>query len=994
MFSCSPSTYLERAFALLSIVLICWQCKVSTFSDHLPFEQYVAAISDSLKANKPDAALALVQCLLEDKLEARQKAEALFLKGIAHKTRSAHKQALTDFQAVKKILDKTIPGDDSLKAETLHQIGLGFGALPNFDSAMYYHQAALDMKVREFKTEVHVSVIRSYNDLAGTFAGRSEEVRSLEMRKHALRLAKQLPIEEEEVADLVIRLHSNIGRLHFIMFNLAPAMDYYQDGLAVALKEEPKHFELVIMLYLNLAQLSISNHKYDLALDYTRRADAVYTKYAPNQERNTYWMVAGDVHRYKYKDKPDTALYYYRLNHAIQTGKPTVNQRLVAVSHGKLAEVFFQSGRYDSCLFHVNRQLEIEALISGKEHGPHIDSYRLIGWCYKALGKSEESVQAFQQMLRANNYHGDLKTISRYEYALWGFHEIAQVRYDQHLIEKNPDLLIEGLQNCKLADEAAVLKRRLLRTSESKEMFSQFAKALYETAVIICEALYQATSDKKYVAEAFHFSERSKSLNLSDAIKDDQAAYEAAIPEKYIARENELKKEIAWKKSFRGGQLNEKDAAHQVLIAQTDQDIHTLETALDSLIQLYRDSFPAYFNQKFANVTVTAAEVQAYCRQQQTTVLSYFFAKGNLYTFIIQPEGFEMEAKALPTNFEKTFNRFQNYIAEVPPIEASDTAINNRLQYLAKNAHLLYQALIPDQKHLLQKRLMIIPDGLLAYLPFSVLLKKPVPEQDLKVFNEWPYLVKTYAIAYCYSATLLRQMEQKKHREQPANNFLGVAPDFSGKEWSIWAPPNRTANAENIRLSYNIQEVENLHRYMSQDGDLLLTNDLATRDNLTRHGPYYRILHFSTHAFAFSHGDDDPFLALRSLESEGALTPFYLREVLHLRLNADLVVLSACRTGLGRFSRTEGLISLGQAFAYAGAKSISPTLWNIKDSEANVILMQFFYENLCFGLPKDQAMQKAQLDFLAQDKYRSSGYADPHYWAAFSCIGDRSPLSF
>ncbi len=78
-----------------------------------------------------------------------------------------------------------------------------------------------------------------------------------------------------------------------------------------------------------------------------------------------------------------------------------------------------------------------------------------------------------------------------------------------------------------------------------------------------CEALYQATGDKKYIADAFHFSERSKSLNLSDAIKDDQAALEKRIPAQYIARENELKKEIAWKKSFRGGQLNEKDAAHR-----------------------------------------------------------------------------------------------------------------------------------------------------------------------------------------------------------------------------------------------------------------------------------------------------------------------------------------------------------------------------------------------------------------------------------------------
>lgn len=99
MFPCSPSTYLVRAFALLSIMLICWQCKVSTFSDRSLFEQCTAAIADSLAANKPDVALALTECLLENNLGGQQKAQCLFLKGIAHKALSKHNLALREFQA-------------------------------------------------------------------------------------------------------------------------------------------------------------------------------------------------------------------------------------------------------------------------------------------------------------------------------------------------------------------------------------------------------------------------------------------------------------------------------------------------------------------------------------------------------------------------------------------------------------------------------------------------------------------------------------------------------------------------------------------------------------------------------------------------------------------------------------------------------------------------------------------------------------------------------
>ena len=109
-----------------------------------------------------------------------------------------------------------------------------------------------------------------------------------------------------------------------------------------------------------------------------------------------------------------------------------------------------------------------------------------------------------------------------------------------------------------------------------------------------------------------------------------------------------------------------------------------------------------------------------------------------------------------------------------------------------------------------------------------------------------------------------------------------------------------------------------------------------------------------------------------------------MRDIYNLSLNADLVVLSACETGIGELKRGEGIISLARAFAYAGAKSIVTTLWSVDDARTKD-LMVFFYRNLLQGMPKDEALARARSDYF--EKYKGAN-AHPYFWAGFVGIGD------
>jgi CHAT domain-containing protein len=305
-------------------------------------------------------------------------------------------------------------------------------------------------------------------------------------------------------------------------------------------------------------------------------------------------------------------------------------------------------------------------------------------------------------------------------------------------------------------------------------------------------------------------------------------------------------------------------------------------------------------------------------------------------------------------------------------------------------ARALYRAIVAPVADLLHgaREIIIVPDGALFYLPFEAL----VADSDATEF-----LIERYAVSYAPSASGLERPGRRMH--QPGRVLLALGnPDLSdpGQARSpamqlLSGLPFRDAVVRDGRfvpLPHAATEVRRIRRGLGRGAASVYVGRRATESLLKRSARDFRIIHLATH---FVLDDRQPLysgLALAPDPDGGEDGFLQTYEVFNLDFNADLVVLSACNTALGRLSRGEGLVGTTRAFQYAGVPSLVVSLWSVDDA-ATSRLMQAFYRGLKAGRSKPAALREAKLEQL-----RAGGAkADPYYWAPFILIGDPGPLA-
>jgi CHAT domain-containing protein len=183
---------------------------------------------------------------------------------------------------------------------------------------------------------------------------------------------------------------------------------------------------------------------------------------------------------------------------------------------------------------------------------------------------------------------------------------------------------------------------------------------------------------------------------------------------------------------------------------------------------------------------------------------------------------------------------------------------------------------------------------------------------------------------------------------------------------------------------------EEVYAVAKTTGGSAQTGATATKSYFIREAPKYKVLHLATHAQANDRAGDFSFLVFAPQQDQSSGERMYVSEIYGLQLNAELITLSACETGLGQLYRGEGIVSIARAFASAGAHSIVQSQWVVSDAHTKD-LMEMFYQNLKAGQPKDVALRKAKQEYLLKFPGES---AHPYFWAGFILMGDNKPLSF
>ncbi|MEO8773595.1 MAG: CHAT domain-containing protein, partial [Gelidibacter sp.] len=328
----------------------------------------------------------------------------------------------------------------------------------------------------------------------------------------------------------------------------------------------------------------------------------------------------------------------------------------------------------------------------------------------------------------------------------------------------------------------------------------------------------------------------------------------------------------------------------------------------------------------------------------QAALTTYFYGNHAIYQFEVSSGQHKFSKIELNAKVIKTITDF---------IHLFDNAslINNNVNAFTTQAFELYKLLHLD-KVSQQPHLIIIPDGLLNFIPFEALLTKPTETTN---FSKMPFLVTSQNVVYSANISFYLQDQSKKSTRQ----ILGVFPVFEDTNQS---------------LTYSIDEAHAIKRSAKTK---LLMHEEATKGAFLRAASQYDVLHLSTHAT----GGDFTNPASISFYDE----PMLVNELYSMDIHPELVVLSACETGIGKLQKGEGAMSIARGFQYAGAKNILFSLWQINDA-STATLMSLFYQSYEKTNSANSANRQSKLDYL-QSKSVSNIKKSPYYWSAFMYYG-------
>jgi CHAT domain-containing protein len=747
---------------------------------------------------------------------------------------------------------------------------------------------------------------------------------------------------------------SELGIVFWNNGNLELARQYVEKGLSIRQKELSSTDPLIGDSFNKLGLLYQESEPLQ-ALIYFNRALKIFEKNYGESHSQIALVANNLAFAYAAQGEYDEAFKQLdRVKATLEKMYPGNHQRK-AFNLSTIGRLQQDQGKLDAALVSQTQALKMYIILYGTKHPEVANTYFLMGEIYTKQGEYKTAVDHLQKSIYANlidqNYasNDDLPEIRDYfnaDILLSSLQSkaIAQeaLHYEKTLNKSDLTGSIASYEKC---DEMISIIRQLRQNERDKLKLGVIAKEVYENGMRLSLILSQQTFKKQYYLEkAFQFCERSKSAVLLEAITETKAKSFAGIPQELITLEDSLKAEIAFfeqQLASGSGQTKFKDLLFQY------------QSAYHDFIDRLEAEYPAYYELKYSQQLASVKEIQS-AIGPDATLLSYFVGEKAIYLFQINNKGITAYNFPKAEDFEKQATGFRNAIKY--KIEES----------VISGAKKLHAQVLPDKLNS-TSTLIILPDGVLGTLPFEAFIH---PDSEETTLRDQEFLIKKYAIAYDYSATLLVSRYGKTN-DLPESILLCAPLNFDKNEVKMVNLPDSEKEVKEIRLFFMANGEAELSTGVDASEALLKSDEIKK----------YKYLHFATHGQV---NESKPelsriFLA-PSADQDGSL---YAGEIYNLKINADLVTLSACETGLGKIAKGEGIVGLSRALQYAGANNLIVSLWQVADQSTAQLMIKFYDQQLHNNYEGyNRALREAKLSLLNSDKYQH-----PYYWAPFILVG-------
>ncbi len=820
------------------------------------------------------------------------------------------------------------------------------------------------------------------NDLAVLYyyMGRYEEAELLylENKKINAKISGGMNVEYSNTL-------ANLAALYYVNEQLEEAEPLYLEAVGIAKKvygeEHPRYANTLSNLAALYLKMGRNKEGEKLCLEVQAIREKVLGTKHPLYANNLNLLATS----YKQQGRYDEAIKLsIRVREILRT-TIGVNHPKYAIFLSNFASAYFKMEHYEDAEKLRLESLEIMERKVGTQHEGYVncvndlvDVYirldnlpkakRYLHKCLQAASNSTISLVPTQEW-RDSLMQADYLSINHLNQMLRGLERLYL------LLEKEqaPDKEAKQLLVTSLAHDLFTKIRKLYTNSTSKLRVLERSERWNARGLYLLE-------QANLVEQAFDLAEANKSVLLLEATKAEKAYRLGNLPDSLMDRENELFKE---RDELQANIITKRPQVEQdslrKLLNDVNQDIRFF-------VQQLEKDYPNYVQLKYKSDNATLREIQALL-SPKTALLEYVVTDSVLYLFYIDKKEYKLVRQSLKrehltTKIRDLYRALSNYDL---------LAKNQEKAYEAytRPAHWFYKKMIApilretsDIEHLI-----IVPDGELAYLPFEVFLMNPAPQGEVN-YPDLDYLIKHFKVSYNYSATLWKENKQST---KSVNNgqILAMAANYDisldtlKKDLRL---PNYYRGRKGLKPLYAARREVNV---LSKEFQGYFGFDKDASERLFKEKVAdYAVIHLAMHGVL---DYKQPILSSLIFTEDGdSIENSFLQayEIANLKLNADLVVLSACETGFGTFEKGNGIASLARSFMYAGASSMVMTLWQVNDF-ATAEMMKIFYSNLSNGMTKSEALREAKLNFMQN----ASGIGPhPAFWSPFLLVGNDEPI--
>lgn len=900
---------------------------------------------------------------------------------------SRYEEAKAQFTKAKEIYEDLAVTNTPQFASLLNDFGNFYHSIEKTDSAEVYWTKAYDIRKKIFK-EDHPEIAISLYNLANIHKRKGDYAKSIAFYEEAHNVFSKLPDSSN------VRAVQCLGGIALVHYEKGDYTKSIQFSLkAISMLGGYKTLDLA-NLNVNLSNAYKSIKDYKSAIFHHDQALAIYKEKLPGNHPHIAMIYHNKGNLYLGKGELEKAYVHFQKAIDIQKKNP-VRTLDIANSYASIGAYYHNRGEYQTALSNHRKAVAIQQEKLGNKHQTVANSYDKIATTLAMSHKYEEAIGTLDLALKAVNFQ-ELTTLDEVSAPMLLakiFLHSGQINKAYYDSSKDTTFLRNGYRDFKKATQVLDYHMNTL-SDPAQSNYLEFAHRLFTHRAKTSYELAQVHHHPKYFEEVYEFAERSKAIQLHQALQDAEALQMAGLPDSLLQAEHELRVEISYyekrRQEIRNKGLDENSKSYQEVSSQ----LFDWQRKYEQLKANFEKDYPKYYRAKYDLSTLPLSFVQSKLLTPDQSLVEYLVGDSTIHIILVQTERFEVIEIPNDFSLEKavelmTKHGIYGYYAAAASQRTPELEFSSIENYTAA-AQLLYQKLIAPIASKLSEHVIIIPDGVLGYVPFETLLIEKPPKVGL--FRRYPYLLRQHQISYCYSATLLQEMQVKPKREFIPKTLLAMAPFYRGDSRALELEFDHHMASLVLKDSLSLLpasgvEVSIINKLLEGDA---LYSEKATRSTFLEMASEYRIIHLSTHGQADDRMGDYAFLAFSHPNKVTTFEKLYARELYNLSLNADLVTLSACETGIGQLRTGEGIVSLARAFAYAGAKSIFTTLWKVSDEKTKDLMINF-YRYLQLGQPKDEALQRAKIDFLKAHKGQMGEH--PFFWAGLIGIGDMAGIT-